>query len=81
MVARAATTPGHGAQEAFSRKWKAARDECLEEGIVFVPLALESLGGWHEAAVRELKKLGSALASQAQRGRGEHCYQSPLSAA
>ena len=62
MVARAATTPGHGAQEAFSRKWKAAGDKCLKEGIVFVPLALESLGGWHEAAVRELKKLGSALA-------------------
>ena len=62
MVARAATTPGHGAQEAFSRKWKAAGDKCLKEGIVFVPLALESLGGWHEAAVMELKKLGSALA-------------------
>ena len=29
---------------------------------MFVPLALESLGGWHEAAIRELKKLGSALA-------------------
>ena len=62
MVARAATNPGHGAQEAFSRKWKAAGEKCLEEGIVFVPLALESLGGWHEAAIREVKKLGGALA-------------------
>ena len=62
MVARASTTPGHGAHEAYSRKWNAAGDQCLKEGIVFVPLALESLGGWHEAAIRELKKLGSALA-------------------
>ena len=51
MVARAAITPGHGAQEAFKRKWKAAGDQCLQEGIVFVPLAMESLGGWHEDAV------------------------------
>ena len=62
MVTRAATNPGHGAQEAFSRKWKAAGEKCLEEGIVFVPLALESLGGWHKAAIREVKKLGGALA-------------------
>ena len=62
MVARAAITPGHGAKEAHSRKWKATGDQCLQEGIVFVPLALESLGGWHEAAVREVKKLGGALA-------------------
>ena len=62
MVARAATTPGHGAQEAYARKWRGAGEQCLSEGIVFVPLALESLGGWHEAAVREVKKLGGALA-------------------
>ena len=29
---------------------------------MFVPLALESFGGWHEAAIREVKKLGGALA-------------------
>ena len=62
MVARAATTPGHGAHEAYRRKWRAAGDQCLQEGIVFVPLAMESLGGWHEAAIREVKKLGGALA-------------------
>ena len=62
MVARAATTPGYGAQEAFTRKWRGAGEQRLREGIVFVPLALESLGGWHEAAVREVKKLGGALA-------------------
>ena len=39
-----------------------AGEQCLREGIVFVHLALESLGGWHEAAIREVKKLGGALA-------------------
>ena len=41
-----------------------AGEECRRQGIVFTPLALESLGGWHEVAVQELKMLGSALARQ-----------------
>jgi hypothetical protein len=62
MVARAAITPGHAASEAYARKMREAGEQCRREGIVFIPLALESLGGWHEAAVLEVKKLGSALA-------------------
>ena len=31
-------------------------------GIVFLPLAVESLGAWHKSAILEIKKLGSALA-------------------
>ena len=37
-------------------------DQCRREGMVFTPLALESLGAWHEVAVKEVKKLGGALA-------------------
>ena len=35
---------------------------CNQQGITFIPLAVESLGAWHKSAVAEVKKLGSALA-------------------
>ena len=63
-VVKAASVPGHAATEAYSRKMREAGEECRRQGIIFTPLALESLGGWHNVAVQELKKLGSALARQ-----------------
>ena len=63
-VAKVATTPGHAASEAFNRKMRVAGEECWRQGIVFTPLAVETLGGWHKVAEEELKKLGSALARQ-----------------
>ena len=63
-VAKATTTPGHAASEAFNRKMRVAGEECRRQGIVFTPLAVETLGGWHKVAEEELKKLGSALARQ-----------------
>ena len=63
-VTRAATTPGHAANEAHERKIRETVEECRQQGIVFVPLAAESLGGWHPVAVMELKRLASALARQ-----------------
>ena len=63
-VVKATSHPGHAAQEAFNRKMREAGELCRGQGIVFTPLALESFGGWHEVAERELRKLGSALARQ-----------------
>ena len=34
------------------------------EGIVFIPLPVETLGGWHENAVIQVKKLWSAQPRQ-----------------
>ena len=34
------------------------------QSIVFLPLATESLGGWHPVALEQVLKLGSALARQ-----------------
>ena len=39
-----------------------ARDYCAREGIVFVPLPVEALGGWHETATVHIKRIGRALA-------------------
>ena len=30
----------------------------------FIPMAVETMGGWHEQTVGQVKKLGSALARQ-----------------
>ena len=61
-VAQAAQTPGHALKVAHQRKLDKSWQPCHDQGIVFLPLAVESLGGWHKAAIDEIKKLGSALA-------------------
>ena len=55
-------TPGHALQVAHKRKLDKSWEACSREGISFVPLAVESLGAWHKAAVAQVKKLGSAKA-------------------
>ena len=61
-VAQAAQTPGHALTVAHKRKLDKSWQSCHNQGIVFLPLAVESLGAWHKSAVSEVKKLGSALA-------------------
>ena len=39
-----------------------AADACREQGLVFFPIAFEALGGVHQVAVTQLKRLGAALA-------------------
>ena len=56
---------------AYDRKMAAAAEECRQQGIVFLPLAAESVGGWHQTAEREVKKLGSALARHTGQLEGE----------
>ena len=47
------------------------------QGIAFLPLAVESFGGWHQGAVREVKKLTAALArhsGQDEETAGRHSW-------
>ena len=39
-------------------------EACQREGVFFVPMVTESFGGWHEVAVKEVERLGAALARQ-----------------
>ena len=55
-------------------KQLANQEACRLEGMVFTPLVAETLGGWHEIAVEQIKKLGSALA------RSDICTRAWLSA-
>ena len=61
-VAGAATTPGYALTVAFNRKMAGAAEDCRKADIDFIPLAVESLGGFHVRAIVEIRKLGSALA-------------------
>jgi hypothetical protein len=63
-VAGAAASPGHALEVAVQRKNRGALVDCQRQGIKFIPLAMESLGGWHELAVGEIRKLAAALARQ-----------------
>jgi hypothetical protein len=64
MVAQAATTPGHALTQAYNRKMRLSGEACQRAGMVFIPLPVETLGGWHEQAVTQIEKLGAALARQ-----------------
>ena len=62
--AGAATTAGFALNKAYDRKVAAVGELCQQQGIAFIPIVAESLGGWHPTAVEQLQKLGSALARQ-----------------
>jgi hypothetical protein len=63
-VVGAAAEAGHALTVAYNRKVQKVGEACRREGIAFIPLAAEALGGWHEVAVREVRKLSAALARQ-----------------
>jgi hypothetical protein len=62
VLARAAAEPGYAAEAAYNKKMADSAEDCRREGIVFLPMAAESLGGWHPVAVQQGDKLASALA-------------------
>ena len=70
-VAEAAVTPGYALNFAYQRKVRGVAEDCRREGIAFLPLVAESLGGWHSAAEAEVRKLGSALARHSGQEEGE----------
>ena len=72
-VAEAATTPGHSLDFAYERKMRGAFEECDRQGVSFIPLAFESLGGWHSSAVKEVKKIAQAMARQTGQDESEAC--------
>ena len=39
---------------------------------MFIPLPVETLGGWHEVAVDQIKKVGRALARQTGKDESEY---------
>ena len=57
-LAGAAASPGYALQVAEDRKMAAHFEACRAMGVDFVPVAVESLGGWSEEAIANIKKIG-----------------------
>ena len=70
-VAGAAAEAGASLTKACMRKTRDTADACRREGLVFLPFALETLGGFHSGAVTQVKLLASALARTWGSGEGE----------
>ena len=69
--ARAAAEPGYALIYAYNNKMRVTADLCDQQGIAFIPVVAESMGGWHKVAVEQLRKLGSALARHSGQEEGE----------
>ena len=61
-LARAAAEKGAELAQACQRKTRETADACRQEGLVFIPFAMETLGGFHSVALTQVKMLASALA-------------------
>ena len=51
-------------KSAFNIKMSKYDERCTAEGITFIPLAVDSFGGWHGAALDVFSKLGRQLSRQ-----------------
>ena len=49
-------------EKAVKRKLRETAEDCQREGLVFLPLVVETLGGLHQGALTQIKLLASALA-------------------
>ena len=64
LVNQVAVDGESGVRHAFNAKMSKYDDRCAAEGIAFVPLAVDTFGGWHGAALDVLSKLGRQVARQ-----------------
>ena len=54
----AATIPGHALRSAEERNLAAHAEDCCSVGVNFIPLILESLGGWGQNLIDIVKAIG-----------------------
>jgi sirohydrochlorin ferrochelatase len=61
LVVQAAARPGHDLTTRFNEKITKHGEACRRASLAFVPLVVETLGGWEELAEKQIKRLGAAL--------------------
>ena len=61
-VQAAAAESGAALEKAFKLKVQGAAQACQDQGIAFLPIAIETLGGFHKVAVEQVKRIGVAVA-------------------
>ena len=61
-VVGAAASAGASLSKAYERKIKETAEACRLQGLVFLPFAMETLGGLHSGAAAQVKQLAAVLA-------------------
>ena len=68
LVRGASEVDGYALGGYFKRKVAKSGEPCRQQGISFIPLAADTLGGWHSdtisVEIEQIQKLGRALARQ-----------------
>ena len=64
LVRKAAEEPGSAATKRFKEKQNKYLQPCKNEGIEFLPVVVETLGGFHPDSALVVKKLARQVASQ-----------------
>ena len=67
----AAITPGHAIAFAYDRKVRGTEEACRAQGIAFLPMVMESFGGWGDLAIGVVRRLATSHARQTERGEEE----------
>ena len=78
LVSRAATHAGHALEVRYGEKMTKHGEGCRVAGMVFIPMVVETFGGWEESAADQITKLGAALARHTGEEESEktrHLYQ------
>ena len=58
MVFGVTTTQGHALRVGEERKMVAHHSECQAVGVTFVLLVMETLDGWNEEGILNIKRIG-----------------------
>ena len=71
MLANTSVRRGHAAKAAEDAKDSKSYAVCLENGLDFIPLAVEFIGGWGNIALRELRKIAFLVSERSGRSRSQ----------
>ena len=61
-VEGAAAEAGASLNKAVKRKLRDTAEACSQQGLVFLPFAMETLGGLHSSAMTQAKQIAAAMA-------------------
>ena len=62
VIDQEASNPGDALNLAWERKMRSAFDACNAQRISFIPLPVETFGGWHVEAEKQIERIGRELA-------------------
>ena len=64
LVERVAEEGKAAVRHTFGAKMSKYRDRCDQEGLSYIPIAVDTFGGWHPTSLDALSKLGRQVATR-----------------